>query len=101
MAVGGSGPGAGGLVYAVHATTVENVGAITAVFDDLNLAREYAERRSSDIGVLCAAVNSFHLNQLGTRSAVTWYLRGVEQVGPYGRSRVGGMQPSLTEAGPQ
>ena len=97
MTAGSSGPYPGAIVYTVHATNAENVGAITAVFTDLKLARDYAQGRSSDIGILCAAINSFRLDELGTRTAVTWFLRGVEQTKPYGQERVNGQTVALTE----
>lgn len=64
-------------VYAVHTTLVDNVGAMSAVYDSEAGARMYAQERSTDYGVLCAAVTSFVLNELGTRTPVGWYREGV------------------------
>lgn len=69
------------LVYAVHATNVQAVGAMSAIFNDLCMAEKYALGRSSDYGVICSSVTSFELNKLGTRRCVSWFQDGEKQPG--------------------
>lgn len=64
------------LVYAVHHTRIDAVGAMSVIYDDLGLAEEEAQARSKGYGVICASVTSFEMNKPGTRKSVSWFEKG-------------------------
>ncbi|GAA1858229.1 hypothetical protein GCM10009836_43030 [Pseudonocardia ailaonensis] len=67
------------IVFSVHATKPDDVGAVEVIFRTEREARAYARSRSTDERVLSTSVTSFLVGQLGTRSSVAWFMNGDEQ----------------------
>lgn len=67
------------VVYTVHVTRPDEVGAVEIVFADQRRACGYAADRSRDGRILSASVTRFVVGQLGTRHPLAWYVDGVEQ----------------------
>jgi hypothetical protein len=67
------------LVWSVHATRPDELGAVEVIFPTEREAREYARDRSRDDRIISASVTRFTVGELGTRHPVAWYQDGVEQ----------------------
>lgn len=67
------------LIFTVHVTKPDEVGAVEIIFSSEHDARDYALSRSRDHRVLAAAVTRFAVGELGTRHPVAWYRDGEEQ----------------------
>ena len=63
-------------VWAVH--VLKDVGATFAevVFANPDKAEEYASERSNDCGVRGTAITRYTVDELGTRSTVSWFVDG-------------------------
>lgn len=68
-----------GMVFSVHTTKPDDVGAVEIIFSTEHEARKYAQERSTDQQVLAASVARFVVGELGTRHPVAWYVDGTEQ----------------------
>lgn len=80
------------LVYSVHTTRPDDVGAVEIVFTTEREARSYAADRSRDFRVLAVSVTRFVVGELGTRHPVAWYVDGAEQ--PDRATRPGRLYPT-------
>ena len=67
------------IVYAVHTSRPDEIGAVEIIFVDERSARTYARSRSNDHRILSASVTRYHVGQLGSRHPVVWYRDGQEQ----------------------
>jgi hypothetical protein len=67
------------LVFTVHVTKPDDVGAIEIVFRTEQDACAYAQDRSRDFRILSVSVTRFTVGELGTRRPVTWFVNGEEQ----------------------
>lgn len=67
------------IVFSVHTSKPDDVGAVEIIYLTEGEARAYAQDRSRDYHVLSASVTSFMVGQLGTRRSVAWYVDGAEQ----------------------
>ena len=63
----------------MHTTKPDSVGTVKIIFDSEAAAREFARDRSTDFGVLSAAVTRFRVGELGSRHPVAWFVRGQQQ----------------------
>lgn len=80
------------VVYSVHTTRPDDIGAVEIVFTGEREARAYAADRSCDFRVLAVSVTRFVVGELGTRHPVAWYVAGIEQ--PPRTARPGPMYPA-------
>ncbi|MFC4947065.1 hypothetical protein [Pseudonocardia sp. GCM10023141] len=80
------------MIYAVHTTRPDDVGAVEILFRSQREARSYAKDRSKDFRVLSASVTRYLMGELGTRHPVAWFIGGVEQSGR--ATRPGGLYPT-------
>ena len=81
----------GDRVYAVHATRPEEVGSVEVIFNDEQVARDYAISRSTDYRVIAVSVTEFAIGELGSRHPVAWYRDG--QLQDQRASRPGPLYP--------
>ncbi|MGH3615224.1 MAG: hypothetical protein ACRDRK_22040 [Pseudonocardia sp.] len=66
------------VVFTVHTSRPDDIGAVEIVFLAEREARAYALDRSRDHRVLSASVTRFAVGQLGTRTPVAWFVDGAE-----------------------
>jgi hypothetical protein len=69
----------GAHIWSVHSTGPDAAGAVEIIFRTEREARSYAQDRSNDWPVTAVSVTRFTVGQLGTRTAIAWYVDGVEQ----------------------
>jgi hypothetical protein len=67
------------VVFTVHATRPDEVGAVEIIYSSEQEARAFAESRSRDLRVQSASVTRFLVGQFGTRHPVALYVDGTEQ----------------------
>ncbi len=84
------------VVFSVHVTKPDEVGAVEVIFTTEDEARAFAESRSQDSYVQSASVTRFVVDGLGTRHPAAWYVGGVEQPPRFTRQLypTDGCQPS-------
>jgi hypothetical protein len=67
------------VVFTVHTTRPDDVGAVEIIYMSEQEARAFAESRSRDFRVLSASVTRFLVGQFGTRHPIALYVEGAEQ----------------------
>jgi hypothetical protein len=67
------------LIFTVHVTKPDDVGAVEIIFRSERDACTYAKDRSRDFRVTSASVTRFVVAELGTRHPVAWFRDGEEQ----------------------
>jgi len=80
------------VIYSVHTTRPDDIGAVDILFTTEREALEYAKDRSTDWRVLAASVTRFMVGELGTRHPVAWFVDGLEQ--PHRAARPGKLYPT-------
>jgi hypothetical protein len=70
-------------VFAVHVVRPAEIRPTELICHQLSDAEQYAADRSMDLDVLAAGVTRFLIGELGTRTPVALYVRGVRQQVPY------------------
>lgn len=73
------------VVFTVHATRPDDLGAVEIIYSSEREARAFAESRSRDDRILSASVTRFDLGQFGTRHPIAFYIDGTEQLQRFNR----------------
>jgi hypothetical protein len=70
-------------VFAVHAVRPDEIRPTQMICQKLSAAEKYAAGLSTEPDVLAAGVTRFILDELGTRTPIALYVRGIRQKVPY------------------
>jgi hypothetical protein len=83
------------VVFTVHSTRPDDVGAVEIVYRSEPEARAFAESRSRDYRVKSTSVTRFEVGEFGTRRPIAFYVDGREQPQRFNRTQ---LYPTASES---